>query len=82
MTLPLGNGTEREIGCSQCWFSQKATGLTTQNNHLAGGSVTLPYRGCVYTPSFTIALHLRSRGPKDVRLPSKVRNAFAAGLAR
>ena len=32
--------------------------------------------------SSTIALHLRSRGPKDVRLPPKVRNAFAAGLAR
>ena len=32
--------------------------------------------------SFTITLHLRSRGTKDVRLPPKVRNAFAAGRAR
>ena len=32
--------------------------------------------------SFTTALHLRSRGPKDVRLPPRARNAFAAGRAR
>ena len=44
----------------------------------------LPQRGRLWCGkrSFTIALHQRSRGPKDVRLPPKVRNAFAAGLAR
>ena len=38
--------------------------------------------GTLAEPSYVRALHLRSRGPKDVRLPPKVRNAFAAGLAR
>ena len=44
----------------------------------------LPQRGRLWYAkrSFTLALHLRSRGSKDVRLPPKVRNAFAAGLAR
>ena len=41
-----------------------------------------PYDSLCDKRSFTIALHLRSRGPKDVRLPPKVRNAFAAGRAR
>ena len=38
--------------------------------------------GTLAEPSYVSALHLWSRGPKDVRRPPKVRNAFAAGLAR
>ena len=36
MTLPLRNEIEREIGCCQCWFSQKATILTAQKLSVGG----------------------------------------------
>ena len=72
MAIRFSLGTVRIGTCC------KGNGLPHQRARWFAMTVVV---GTLAEPSYVRAQHLRSRGPKDVRLPPKVRNAFSDGSA-